>query len=172
MSRAQRSWPAEDFDVERDLPRSWWAEGEDDCLPDGLTDDQAWALIRRAAVPPHRANAVMGEGCQSPAEPPPTNAVDALLAKVLPADKATITVPEAGKVLGIGEASSYAAARRGEIPVLRFSKNRVVVPLPALRNLLERGTLLTEDDEAAELDRRRVRPSSLRDRRQPGRVDS
>ncbi len=160
-----------DLDVER-LPREWWAEGEDDSLPDGLSEDQQWALIRRSGAPPSRAIALLAEGHQAPTFQAPISAVDALLEKVLPPDKATITVPEAGKVLGIGEASSYAAARRGEIPVLRFGEKRVVVPLPALRNLLEKGTFVTEDDEATDLDRRRVRPSSLRDRRQPGRVDS
>lgn len=43
-----------DLDVER-LPREWWAEGEDDALPDDLGEDEAWALIRRSGAPPHRA---------------------------------------------------------------------------------------------------------------------
>ena len=42
---------------------------------------------------------------------------------------ATITVPEAGQVLGIGRDAAYAAAARGELPVLRTqaSRNRSVL---------------------------------------------
>jgi excisionase family DNA binding protein len=41
----------------------------------------------------------------------------------------TITVPEAGQLLGIGRDASYAAAARGEIPVRRLGR-RLVVPVP------------------------------------------
>lgn len=49
--------------------------------------------------------------------------------------RATLTVEEAGAVLGLGRASAYAAASRGEIPTRRFGR-RVVVPVPALLALL------------------------------------
>jgi excisionase family DNA binding protein len=48
----------------------------------------------------------------------------------------TLTVPEAGKRLGLGRNASYAAAKRGELPVLRFGK-RLVVPIAALQRKLE-----------------------------------
>ncbi len=47
----------------------------------------------------------------------------------------TLTVPEAGKVLGLGRNSSYDAARRGEIPTVRIGK-RLLVPRAALAKLL------------------------------------
>jgi len=34
----------------------------------------------------------------------------------------TLTVPQAGKVLGLGRNASYEAARRGEIQTLRFGR--------------------------------------------------
>jgi excisionase family DNA binding protein len=47
----------------------------------------------------------------------------------------TISVPAAGRRLGIGKNLSYAAARRGELPVLRFGR-KLRVPLAALDRLL------------------------------------
>jgi excisionase family DNA binding protein len=58
---------------------------------------------------------------------------------------ATITVPEAGQVLGIGRDAAYAAAARGEIPVLTLGRS-LRVPVPKLLRLL--GELGTEDSEA------------------------
>jgi hypothetical protein len=49
--------------------------------------------------------------------------------------RATISVPEAGAVLGISTKSAYLAASRGEIPMLRFNA-RILVPVPALLRLL------------------------------------
>jgi hypothetical protein len=37
-------------------------------------------------------------------------------------DELTISVPEAGRRLGLGKNASYEAARRGELPVLRFGR--------------------------------------------------
>ena len=34
--------------------------------------------------------------------------------------KLTMTVPEAGKVLGIGRSQAYEAVRRGEIPTIKI----------------------------------------------------
>jgi len=39
----------------------------------------------------------------------------------------TISVPEAGQLLGLGRYAAYDAVKRGEIPVLRFGR-RLVVP--------------------------------------------
>jgi excisionase family DNA binding protein len=50
-------------------------------------------------------------------------------------DKLTISVPEAGRHLGLGRNASYEAARRGELPVLRFGR-KLRVPRAALNRLL------------------------------------
>ena len=50
-------------------------------------------------------------------------------------EKATITVAEAGRRLGIGRNSAYEAARRGDIPAIRLGK-RLVVPLRAFERML------------------------------------
>jgi hypothetical protein len=47
----------------------------------------------------------------------------------------TLSVPEAGRLCGLGRDASYAAASRGEIPTLRFGR-RVVVPTYRLLELL------------------------------------
>lgn len=54
-------------------------------------------------------------------------------------DNATISVPEAGKMLGLGKDAAYAAAARGEIPVLRFGR-WLRVPTAALRAMLSDPT--------------------------------
>jgi len=45
----------------------------------------------------------------------------------------TITVPQAGRVLGISRDAAYAAAERGEIPCVRIGR-RLVVPVARLRS--------------------------------------
>ena len=50
-------------------------------------------------------------------------------------DELTISVPEAGRRLGLGKNASYEAARRGELPVLRFGR-KLRVPRVALERLL------------------------------------
>jgi excisionase family DNA binding protein len=52
----------------------------------------------------------------------------------------TISVPAAGKLLGIGRNTAYRAAKNGELPVLQFGK-RMVVPLAALNRKLEIATV-------------------------------
>ena len=54
------------------------------------------------------------------------------------AGRLTVSVPEAGNVLGIGKDASYAAAARGEIPTLRLGRT-LRVPVPALLRLLGAG---------------------------------
>ena len=75
-------------------------------------------------------------------------------------ERITITVPEAGKRLGIGRNAAYAAAARGEIPVVRIGK-RILVPLPAFEAML--AVQSKQQIVAAELLRR------LRDDGQEGR---
>ena len=48
----------------------------------------------------------------------------------------TCTVPEAGKILGIGRNAAYDAAKTGELPTIRLGR-RIVVPKAALKRLLE-----------------------------------
>jgi excisionase family DNA binding protein len=45
------------------------------------------------------------------------------------------SVPEAGKLLGIGRNAAYEAARRGDIPTIKIGK-RVVVPTALLKRML------------------------------------
>lgn len=52
--------------------------------------------------------------------------------------RATITVEEAARLIGIGRSGAYAAAQRGELPTLRIGR-RLVVPTAALLRLLENG---------------------------------
>ncbi len=60
---------------------------------------------------------------------------------------ATFSVPEAGKVLGIGRNAAYEAARKGQIPTIRVGK-RVLVPRAALERFL-RGELEVPADTAS-----------------------
>ena len=50
--------------------------------------------------------------------------------------RATMSVPEAGSVLGISRNAAYAAAARGEIPVIRIG-GRLLVPAAALERMLK-----------------------------------
>lgn len=51
-------------------------------------------------------------------------------------ERTTLSVEEAGRVLGLGRSGAYDAARRGDIPVLRIG-GRLRVPAPALLRMLE-----------------------------------
>lgn len=51
-------------------------------------------------------------------------------------DRATVTVPEAATILGIGRASAYAGVAAGTIPSLRVTARKIVVPRAALERLL------------------------------------
>jgi hypothetical protein len=52
-----------------------------------------------------------------------------------PEDEPTITIEDAGTVLGIGRSSAYAAARRGDLPTITIGR-RKVVPTARLRAML------------------------------------
>lgn len=51
-------------------------------------------------------------------------------------ERATITVEEAGELLGVHRSTAYAAARSGEIPTVRIGKGRILVPVIPLRRML------------------------------------
>jgi excisionase family DNA binding protein len=51
-----------------------------------------------------------------------------------------MTVGAAAKILGIGRNQAYAAAARGELPVIRIGK-RLLVPIAALERLIHGGAI-------------------------------
>lgn len=53
-----------------------------------------------------------------------------------PEQQPTMSIPDAGRYLGLGHAASYNAARRGVIPTLQLSPHRRVVATAELRRLL------------------------------------
>lgn len=53
-----------------------------------------------------------------------------------PQERPTVTVPEAGHLLGLAKASAYEAAHSGQLPTIRIGR-RLLVPTAALRRLLE-----------------------------------
>jgi excisionase family DNA binding protein len=60
----------------------------------------------------------------------------------------TISVPEAGRRLGIGRSSAYSAARTGQLPTIRIG-GLVRVPVRALERLLDTGGGARDPDKAA-----------------------
>jgi excisionase family DNA binding protein len=52
----------------------------------------------------------------------------------------TMSVPEAGRHLGLGKNGAYAAAARGEIPVIKIG-SRLRVPVVALERMLSEATV-------------------------------
>jgi excisionase family DNA binding protein len=52
------------------------------------------------------------------------------------AERQTMTIEEAAKVLGVGRNNAYEAAQRGEIPTIRIGK-RILVLREPLRRMLE-----------------------------------
>ena len=61
----------------------------------------------------------------------------------------TLSVPDAGRRLGLGRDASYEAARRGGIPTLRFGRFQRV-PVVALNRMLEDVGRDPAPDRAAE----------------------
>ena len=61
----------------------------------------------------------------------------------------TLSIPEAGRILGLGRAASYEAARRGEIPTIALGRRRIV-PARAIEEMLqlEPGTLSDQNFES------------------------
>lgn len=64
-----------------------------------------------------------------------------------PADRPTLTVTEAGAILGWGRSKAYAAVAAGDIPSIR-SGSRAVVPTAALRQLLGLDPPITDEQPA------------------------
>jgi excisionase family DNA binding protein len=56
----------------------------------------------------------------------------------------TVSVEEAGRILGIGRNSAYEAVRRGEIPVIKIGK-LLRVPVVALERMLEEARAAPRD---------------------------
>lgn len=52
-------------------------------------------------------------------------------------ERATVTIEEAAKILGIGRASAYSLAQAGVLPTLKLGVKRLVVPRLALDRMLE-----------------------------------
>jgi excisionase family DNA binding protein len=55
-------------------------------------------------------------------------------------ERQTLSVEEAGRILGISRGSAYAYAKNGSLPTIRLG-NRVLVPRPALERLLRGESL-------------------------------
>jgi excisionase family DNA binding protein len=56
-------------------------------------------------------------------------------------ERETVSLPEAGKILGISRSSIFRAAARGQVPVLTIGR-RKLVPRAALTRLLETATAI------------------------------
>ena len=56
------------------------------------------------------------------------------------AERQTLTVEEAARVLGIGRSAAYIAARRGDLPAIRIGR-RYLIPRVALERMLSEGRL-------------------------------
>ena len=52
-------------------------------------------------------------------------------------EKLTMSVVDAGKALGVSRATAYLLANTGQIPAIRISQRRLVVPIAALLKMLE-----------------------------------
>jgi excisionase family DNA binding protein len=52
--------------------------------------------------------------------------------------RAVLTVPEAGQILGLNRNAAYAAAKRGDLPIIRIGK-LLRVPKVAFDQMLERA---------------------------------
>lgn len=53
----------------------------------------------------------------------------------------TISVPEAGKMLGVGKHAAYEAVKRGQIPVIKVG-NRLRVSVAAIERMIQQGSNL------------------------------
>ena len=60
-----------------------------------------------------------------------------------------IDIPTAGKMLGVSRATAYEMARLGQLPVIRCGERRMVVPLAALKRMLEEAGQYNSDDNGS-----------------------
>jgi len=58
--------------------------------------------------------------------------------------RATVSVEEAARILGISRGLAYQMVHQGKMPVLRFGR-RMVVPKKVLEQLLEKPEILTAE---------------------------
>lgn len=63
--------------------------------------------------------------------------------------RATVSVDEAARILGIGRSSAFGAVRRGDIPVLWIGR-RVLVPLAVLERMLAEPPAAAPEADAGE----------------------
>lgn len=59
--------------------------------------------------------------------------------KELPQEPLTLSIPDAGAMAGLAKNGAYAAARRGEIPVIKFGGKRRV-PVAKWKRILAEGS--------------------------------
>jgi len=64
--------------------------------------------------------------------------LDGFATRAKGADRLTLTVPEAGRLLGISRGAAYAAAADKSLPTIRIGR-RLLVPRAALDRLLDRA---------------------------------
>ena len=50
-----------------------------------------------------------------------------------------VSVPRAGKAIGLARSAAYKAAKRNELPTIRIGR-RLVVPVEAFKRMLAKGT--------------------------------
>ncbi|MDD5509490.1 MAG: helix-turn-helix domain-containing protein [Dehalococcoidales bacterium] len=63
-----------------------------------------------------------------------------------PVEPLCIDIPAVGSMLGISRATAYEMARLGQLPVIRCGTRRMVVPLAALKRMLEEAGQYNPDD--------------------------
>lgn len=63
-------------------------------------------------------------------------------------EKVTLSVEEAGRILGLSRGSAYLAARTGELPTIRIGK-RLIVPVAALEKMLASAGVEEERERQA-----------------------
>ena len=67
------------------------------------------------------------------------------------AERLVYTIPEAGRLLGLGRNAAYAAAQRGEIPTLRIGRLLLVPKIPFHRMLGIAGTPTATPAQASDV---------------------
>jgi excisionase family DNA binding protein len=48
----------------------------------------------------------------------------------------TLSIEQAGQILGIGRAAAYSAVQAGHLPTIKLGRRRIVVPTAALWSML------------------------------------
>jgi len=79
---------------------------------------------------------VASEPMEPAPNPKPVPVKDVPMVKVVETDKLALSVREARKLLGIGQATIYRAMNEGKIPAVKFGK-RTLIPTNGLREWLD-----------------------------------